>query len=100
MPSAGVSAGSLAPDLLTNLVNSCFESLGFMWCVMLSGLTFVLRQGGPGAFDCPQRRNPALAWSTLVRRRMFHQSHSRWDLPRAGPPYLEVTIPQTQHYGG
>src|SRR2546427_8150309 len=39
MPSAGVSAGSLAPDFLTNLVNSCFESLGFMWCVLLSGLT-------------------------------------------------------------
>src|SRR6266404_3977522 len=30
--------------------------------------TMVLRQGGASAVDCQQRRNPALAWSTLVRR--------------------------------
>src|SRR2546422_883684 len=30
--------------------------------------TFVLRQGGPSAFNCQRRRNPALACSTLVSR--------------------------------
>src|SRR5437016_5958456 len=31
-----------------------------------SRLTIVLRQGGPSAFNCQQRRNPAPACSTLV----------------------------------
>src|SRR5258708_40165001 len=32
-----------------------------------SGLTLVLRRGGPRAFDMETRRNPAVACSTLVR---------------------------------
>src|SRR5882672_8309991 len=40
--------------------------------------TTVLRQGGTSAFDC-QRRNPALAWSTLVSHRIIHaRTKSHW----------------------
>src|SRR5207244_3595304 len=40
-----------------------------LWrCSMVHRPTFVLRQGGPSASSMEQRRNPALACSTLVRR--------------------------------
>ncbi len=44
----------------------------FIWLVAESfddsGLTIVLRQGGPSASNMEQGRNPALACSTLVSR--------------------------------